>query len=166
MQTCVPRLQRGVTNKPKLRTQAICPRILRGKPCMNPGPQGDSHQTPLPSPPPRAQAQVLQGRTLPRKSPSLGIRLRFFVSRRSRPQPLLRSSGAGRAEGSSSGLLEAGLPAALFERPSEAESGSPEVGTLASCELFWGLISLIRKERELSGWSAKSVGKVSPKHRM
>ena len=152
MQTCIPRLQRGVKKKPKLRTQVIFPRILRAKPGRNPGPPGDSHHSPLTSPPPRAQAQALQGHTHPRKSPSPGIRLRFFVSRRSRPQPLLRSSGAGRAEGSNSGLLEEGLPAALLQRPSEAESGSPEVGSLASCELFWGLVSLMRKERQLLEW--------------
>ena len=152
METCDPRLQREVTNKPKLRMQAMCPRILTAKPCRIPGPPGDSRQTFLPSPPPRAQAQALQGHTHPRKSPSPGIRLRFFVSRRSCPHPLLRSSGAGRAEGSSSGLLEAGPPAALFERPSEAESGSPEVGSLASCELFCGFVSLMRKERQLLEW--------------
>ena len=122
--------------------------------------------SPLPSPLPRAQAQALQGHTHRRKSSSPGIGLRFFVSRRSRPQPLLRSSGAGRAEGSSSGLLEEGLPAALFQRRSEAESGSPELGSLASCELLWGLVSLMRKERQLLGWSAKRVGKVSTKPTM
>lgn len=164
MQTCVPRLQRGVRHKSKLRTQAIFPRILRAKPCRNPGPPGDSHQTLTPAlPSPKGTGT---GHTHPRKSPSPGIRLRFFVSRRSRSQPLLQSSGAGRAEGSSSGLLEAGLPTTLFQRPSEAESGSPEVVSLASCELFWGLVSLMRKERELSGWSAKRVGKVSTKPMM
>ena len=134
MKTCVPRLQRGVkTTTKNLRTQAIFDRILRAKPCRNPGPP------PLPSP-----KGTGTGRTHSRERPSPGIRLTFFVWRRSRPQPWLQSSGAGRAEGSSSGLLEASLPAALFQKPSEAEPGSPEVGRIVSCELFWALLSLMR----------------------
>lgn len=68
-------------NKKTLRTRAIFGRILRAKPCRNPGPPGDAH----PSPP------LPQGhRHRPhhsRESPSPEIRLTVFVWRRSRSQP-------------------------------------------------------------------------------
>ena len=94
------------------------------------------------TPPPRAQAEAVEGHTHPRRNPS-PIRQTFFVSRSSRPK-----SSLSEVSGCSSGLLNAGLPPTLFQKPSEPGSGSPVGGSIiVSRELFCGLLSVTQEER-------------------
>ena len=93
---------------------------------------------PLPSFKGTAQATPIIERASPQ-----GIRLTFFVSRSSRPK-----SSLSEVSGCSSGLLNAGLPPTLFQKPSEPGSGSPVGGSIiVSRELFCGLLSVTQEER-------------------
>ena len=91
-------------------------RSLQVKPGRNPRPPADSHHSPLPSPPPRAQAQARTTTPILERAPPQGIRL-TFASRSSRPKSSLSEVSDVSNVRFPSGLLNAGLPLAFFQNP-------------------------------------------------